>query len=92
MTIIALFVLAIIVATLVLSSVIRNAAITVIIAVIVCVIGFQMFAYMNLGYLDPFFQIAAAVQTAIGLLVASATMGITRVARRSREQYRREGH
>lgn len=83
---IALFVLVVIVVTLALNAVIPNAIVAVIAAVIISVIGFQVFAYLHLGYLDPFFQVAAAVQTIIGVAVASATVGIFKAARKSHKR------
>ena len=79
MEIIAAFVVAVIAVTFALNRVIRKSVVTVIISVVTCVIGFQLISYLNLGYLDPFYLVAAGVQALIGLVVAVATIFVPKL-------------
>ena len=82
MAAITLFVLIVVTVTLALFTVTRNAVITVLLAALMSVAAFQMFAYANLGYLDPLFQIAAAVQAVIAVLISAGTAAIVRAKAR----------
>ena len=47
----------------------------------VSVLVYQVVAYIDLGFLDPFFSIAAAIQFAIAVGVGAAIVGILRSRR-----------
>lgn len=47
---------------------------------------YQLFAYVDLGYLDPFFYIAVMIQAPSALAIGAATLWLMRKVRRTGPQ------
>ncbi len=74
---VGVFVVTCVTANLILGAVVGGrwpTAIVLAISSTVSVLAFQLFAYRNLGYLDPFFHIAALIQALMALVIGAATL------------------
>ena len=46
---------------------------------------YQLFVYLDLGYVEPFYMVAILVQTPVALVVCTCTIIVARRLRRCRE-------
>lgn len=53
----------------------------VVLGALLSVVVYQLWAYVDLGLLDPFFQIAAAIQLGVSLVIGAVVAVILKVKR-----------